>query len=259
MNQALRDFAASVVPLALKRRHEKFIVGRRARANDSATISYVAEHGTEVLHGPFAGLEYPTDVAPGDLVAKLVGSYEQELHPVFERWIEAGVPRLIDVGSAEGYYAVGLARALPKSTVYAYDIDAGQRESCATLAEHNGVEKRVVLGEMCTPLTLAEHPRKGVALLVDAEGYERTLLDPDVAPNIRGWHLLAELHEFIDDGILAVLQERFADSHQIEVIDETVRDPAAIAELAFLPAGAAAKLIDEFRPAKMRWAALTPR
>jgi hypothetical protein len=259
MKLAPRTVIARVVPAALKRRHEKFIVGRRTRANATATARYVDAQGTDVRNGPFQGLRYPEDVAPGDLAAKLVGSYEQELHPVFERWIAAGIPSLIDVGSAEGYYAVGLANAMPKATVYAYDINDGQRAACSRLAEFNGVAERVVLRELCTAQTLTEFPAKGVALMVDAEGYERTLLDPAIAPNICGWHLLAELHEFIDADILAVLESRFSDSHTIDVINELPRDPGAFNELDFLPRAAAAKLIDEFRPATMRWAALTPR
>src|SRR3546814_2560424 len=93
MKSLLRRCAARITPSALKRRHERFITERRSRANEAATVQYVERHDSAVLHGPFAGLRYPPDVVPGDLVAKLVGSYELELQPVFERWIRDGVPR----------------------------------------------------------------------------------------------------------------------------------------------------------------------
>jgi hypothetical protein len=73
---------------------------------------FVDNQGTTVLHGPFAGLMYPRDLllAQADApIAKLLGTYEQELHPVFEEVIAKQPRTIIDIGAAEGYYAVGLA------------------------------------------------------------------------------------------------------------------------------------------------------
>src|SRR3954451_18937011 len=77
------------------------------------TAEYVRRHGLQVAHGPFAGMEYlpGLEASSGDLVAKLLGTYERELHPVIEGWIAQPPAHMIDIGSAEGYYAVGLTRA----------------------------------------------------------------------------------------------------------------------------------------------------
>ncbi len=225
------------------------------------TARYLAGHGRSVRHGPLAGLVYPPALdGTGDLVAKLLGSYELELREELARWVVAGHPHVVDVGCAEGYYAVGLARAMPGTTVHAFDIDAGARERCAALAAANGVQDRVVLGGMCTPQTLqAAFPERGVALLSDCEGYERVLLDPAAAPVLAGWHILVELHEFLDPDITQAIVARFAPTHDVEVIPGRARDGAAVPELgAFRPAERAA-LLDEHRPAAMRWAALRPR
>lgn len=42
-------------------------------------------------------------------VPKLLGSYECELHEIIESALRSNHHRVIDVGSAEGYYAVGFA------------------------------------------------------------------------------------------------------------------------------------------------------
>ncbi len=139
--------AAAVLPDAVKRRHERLVVGRRSRANAKSTAAYLAKRGRDVRRGPLQGLRYPESVEPGDIVAKLVGSYEAELHPVFESWIDAGFEHVIDVGSAEGYYAAGLAHAAPSSTVHAFDIDPVARESCEALARANGIDPRLNIGE----------------------------------------------------------------------------------------------------------------
>jgi hypothetical protein len=89
-----------------------------------ATRSFATRHGLEVTGGPFAGLRYvPRYVSWSvDLIPKLLGTYEQELHPVIERWLNAGFDTFVDVGSAEGYYAVGLARGVEGARVHAFDI-----------------------------------------------------------------------------------------------------------------------------------------
>jgi hypothetical protein len=225
------------------------------------TQAYLHRYGLEVRHGPFAGMRYlpGLEATSGDLVGKLLGAYEAELHPAIEAWLAAAPERIVDVGSAEGYYAVGLAHALPATTVYAYDIDPVARQRCAELAALNGVQDRVVIGEACTPATLAEHPATGVALLADCEGYERVLLDPGAAPQLRGWAILVELHEFLDREITDTLRERFAATHDVDVIEGEVRDGAQYAELSDVSPADRRVLLSEHRPAHMRWMALSPR
>lgn len=249
------------LPPALARRVDAVRTRRFLDRIAAPTRAYVESYGLTVRHGPLAGLRYLPDVdgASGDLVAKLLGSYEAELHPVLERWITSDATTVVDVGSAEGYYAVGLAHAMPAATVHAYDIDPVARDRCAELAAHNDVAERVVIGAACTPETLGEHPDEDVLLLSDCEGYERTLLDPDAAPKLRRWSILVELHEFLDAGITDVLRERFAATHDVELIEGRRRDGGAYPELAGVEPGRRAVLLSEHRPAAMRWMALWPR
>jgi hypothetical protein len=225
------------------------------------TDEYVERYGTTVRGGPFSGLRYPEqlDTAPGDLVAKLLGTYERELHGVLAEWIQAGHPQLIDVGCAEGYYAVGLAKAMPGSTVDAYDIDPDARERCLELARINEVEQRVRVRCACEPAVLGGYPERGVALLCDCEGYERVLLDPQAAPRLRGWPILVELHEFLDATVTETLRERFRDSHEIEIIEGEGRELDGRVELDFASDARRAAALGERRPGPMRWAHLRPR
>ncbi|WP_299504968.1 hypothetical protein [Cypionkella sp.] len=70
----------------------------------------VGRSGTKVLSGPFRGMDYPVRASEGSRAARLMGSYESSLAPVIEEIVTKAYPVIIDVGSAEGYYAVGLAR-----------------------------------------------------------------------------------------------------------------------------------------------------
>lgn len=249
------------LPPRVARRVDAHRTAAFRRKIDGPTRAYLARYGLEVRHGPFAGMRYlpGLEATSGDLVGKLLGAYEAELHPAIQRWLDAAPARILDVGSAEGYYAVGLAHALPSTTVYAYDIDPAARALCAELAALNGLQERVVIREACTPESLADHPRDGVALLADCEGYERVLLDPEAAPCLAGWSILVELHEFLDRGITQTLRERFAATHAVEVIEGTVRDGGQYVELADVGRRERLVLLSENRPTHMRWMALTPR
>ncbi len=73
-----------------------------------------ARDGTGVLDGPFKGMAYPVRAAEGARAARVLGAYEAGLEPVIETIIRRAYATVIDIGCAEGYYAVGLARRMPQ-------------------------------------------------------------------------------------------------------------------------------------------------
>jgi len=250
---------SKLIPTSVLRRIDRFREGRILAVTAPAAREYIGKYGLEVRHGPFTGMSYldGLESSVGDLVAKLTGVYERELHGAVDEWLHTGFDHVIDVGSAEGYYAVGFAHAMPNTTVHAYDIDPVARDRTSRLAALNGVAERVVTGGECAPSTLADFPERGVALLSDCEGYERTLLDPGAAPRLRGWTILVELHDFIDPTISETILGRFRATHEIEVIEmEDRRDVPS--ELDFATPGQLSKLLSE-RPPGMRWAHMRPR
>ena len=77
----------------------------------------------KVRLGPFAGMRYVSNSIGGAYLPKLLGIYERELTQVMEAAC-ARQPRLIvDIGAAEGYYAVGLALRNPQATVIAFEAE----------------------------------------------------------------------------------------------------------------------------------------
>jgi trans-aconitate methyltransferase len=52
----------------------------------------------------------------------LLGCYEQPLQPFIEQAIEAQYSTILNIGCAEGYYAVGMARRMPQTRVMAWQI-----------------------------------------------------------------------------------------------------------------------------------------
>ena len=62
-----------------------------------------------VQQGPFRGLQYIDNSVGSTLPPKLMGTYERELIWVIDEMISTEPDIIIDIGAAEGYYAVGLA------------------------------------------------------------------------------------------------------------------------------------------------------
>jgi hypothetical protein len=148
---------------------------------------------------------------------------------------------------------------MPRTTVHAFDIDSEARARCAALAQLNGVAERVRIDGLCEPSTLNAFPEHGVALFSDCEGYERFLLDPDVAPQLRNWPILVELHEFEDRSLFETLRARLGTSHEIEIIEGRDRSADQPPELDFMTPSQRVAVLSERRPGRMRWAHMRPR
>jgi hypothetical protein len=182
--------------------------------------TYMSRQGTTVLQGPFAGMTFLDQAAEGALIPKLLGVYESELHPHLRAITEAGLDCVIDVGCAEGYYAVGLARMLPHVVVHAHDIDEAARRLCAELAAKNGVADRVIIGGEFKPDGFEAFAGRKVLVIVDTEGAEVDILQPALSPTLARMSIIVETHDLYREGALALLTERFASTHRIVRVDQ---------------------------------------
>ena len=139
-------------------------------------------------------MSYITRSCGSALAPKVIGSYERELHAAVDGVIAGDYERIIDVGCAEGYYAVGLAwrKRIP---VVAYDSSAEARACLAELAGLNGVSSLIDGRETCDTEELESFSGQRVFLICDIEGAEGQLLDPTRAPALLGFDLLVEVHD----------------------------------------------------------------
>ncbi|HEX3699995.1 MAG TPA: hypothetical protein VHV27_04910 [Phenylobacterium sp.] len=176
---------------------------------------YLAREGSVVYGGLFKGMKYLERPSQGLLLARLLGVYEGELHPYFEQFLAEGVDVIVDVGCAEGYYAVGLARLAPGVVVHAHDIDKTAQSLCAELARRNGVDDRVLIGGEFKPSDFEAFAGRRALILVDAEGAEVDLLDPVQAPALAGMRIVVETHDVFRPGAEAAMVERFSATHEI--------------------------------------------
>ncbi|HVS13027.1 MAG TPA: hypothetical protein VMV46_03820 [Thermoanaerobaculia bacterium] len=213
-----------------------------------------------VLAGPFAGMRYPTLASGSTLLPKLVGTYEMELHGVISAILATRYERIVNIGAAEGYYAVGLARAAPGwPPVVAFDTEIVARRRLRRLAASNGVEDRIEVRGACQPKDLRELVGSGTLVLSDCEGAEDELLDPTKVPSLQDADLLVELHGHRDPGLPQRVVDRFRASHRVELIVPAPRDLSRHPELCRLSEADRALAAAERRAGTEIWAWATSR
>jgi hypothetical protein len=233
-----------------------------------AIHQFVRRIGLEVRHGPFAGLRFPprADGHASFLAAKLLGAYEREIHAALVEAIAAGPSRVVDVGAAEGYYAVGLAMLVdPRIEVLGFETDAGGRQVCREMAALNGVEGRVRLLGRCDPDALAAELPDEAFVICDCEGYEVELLDPLRVPRLATATILAELHPLARPEVERVMGDRFGATHDIVIVHPERREQSEWDELTGVDPRTAFRLLSEGAPSPERvaefrrcWAYMTP-
>jgi hypothetical protein len=217
--------------------------------------------GDRVIDGPCAGLRYPANRLP-DIdapIAKIVGRYERQLHEPLARAIHAGRDPFIDVGCAEGYYAVGLALRRRELTIHAYDHARSARSLCADLAAVNGCSEQLQLHVHCDARQLRRLPLEHALVLADVEGAEFALFSEDTISLLGGAVVIIELHRPPDDPAVAALLARFLPSHSAERLRGIAPDPEAIPALSFLSVDERAAAASEWRTEEQTWLVLAPR
>jgi hypothetical protein len=190
-----------------------------------------------------------------------------EIHAAFELAFQRQPQLVVDVGSAEGFYVAGMARACPGAEVIAYEEKPVWQERIRNITKANGVEGRCEVrgfcskNEFCRVLMAASGQR--VFVLMDIEGGEFELIDKDVLSLLSSTELLVELHEHDSrvngDALVRLLEG----SHKVSVIwGNDARSPCDVKSLGWRLASTLMppirKRLDEGRGYRMRWLHAVP-
>jgi precorrin-6B methylase 2 len=211
-----------------------------------------------VQAGPFNKMKLTDHWGP--LGAKLLGLYECELWSVIENAVQMSPDVIINVGCAEGYYAVGLARLVPSARVYAFDLNKAAQDRCHELAVVNGVAERVCVGEKCTSriIQYLVKDAKRPLIIIDCEGGEREILLTDKVELFSYSNVIVECHDFIDRTITPRLVHTFSKTHFIMRIEQSSRNPHSIPILKDWSERDRWIVVMEGRGEPMHWLSMVP-
>jgi hypothetical protein len=218
-----------------------------------------------VRNGPFKGMKYPGIKSVGStIIPKLLGSYENEISELVEQLCRNKYTEIIDIGCAEGYYAVGFAIRVPEATVYAFDTDDEAIRLCKQMAMINGVSNRIKYGSFCDVEILCSLKITESALIIcDCEGYEKKLFSEDVVSRLAQYELLIEIHDFIDIETSTSISKAFCRTHDKYIfhsVDDIKKAQCyQFAELINYSLDIRKSLLAEGRPSVMEWFYFKPR
>ena len=221
-------------------------------------ISRLVGNDLMIIGGPFEGMRYIPVANCSRLMPKIIGCYESAIIA----WIR-DIPRhqydvILDIGCAEGYYAVGFAFKQYAASVYAYDIEEGAIDYAKTLTQLNRVEERITFGGLCTATEIETTCTQRKALIFcDIEGAEDELLDPAKIPLLKQIDLIVESHDFIVPGMINTLIKRFQVTHEIEIVGDRGIDLQEFPILKTMKKWLRSKIVNEGRAAGMMWVRLT--
>lgn len=183
----------------------------------------------EIFSGPFARMKIGgVSLSPG----MKLGVYELELHEALSVLRQRRFTQIIDIGAAEGYYANGVLLWHSDSEVTAYEANSIWHNSIISIARENSFESRIrILGE-CS-LEILEQKLKSIGsaieetlLIVDVEGFEKTLLDPKLVPQLTQAVVVVEVHDNFVPECARTIRERFDETHTIQSFSSRERDIA---------------------------------
>ena len=234
-----------------------------ANARRRELLPYVfAQTQGKVQTGPFKGMVIipRTMWGDGDTAAKLMGVYEDELHGFIEQAVASQPDVVINVGSAEGYYSIGIAGRLPNTPVLAVDIDDRAAQIVNDNAIANGLSNVTAIKQLVDQQWLKNqcNQYKCPLLIFDCEGAELELLDPAVLTELSWCSILVECHDCVTPGITDSLQSRFASTHEISKVAQCTKDPYQFSWCDNLSDCDKWALVHEGRPSTMTWLYMVP-
>lgn len=218
-----------------------------------------------VLQGPFAGLIYPAAKSRGSaLYPKLLGTYENELHPFFQEIFKEDYRMVVDIGCAEGFYLVGLGRKYRDIPLIGFDPDSEALQLTRELAAANRIEaeRLQLFGGFSADLLVGKLPTRSL-VVCDCEGFEETVFE---AKNMGLWKdsdLMIECHDFLIPGITRDLVARLSVTHVVKTVKEVeakekISWPLAVSFRRARPQHQL-QMVNEGRPEKMCWLAATSK
>lgn len=187
-----------------------------------------------VRQGPFAGMVYPEFISFNSArLPKLLGTYESEIYADLEKLLSQQPDLVIDIGAADGYYAVGIARRLPNAEVRCFDLNPVALAFCKRMSDANNTQN-LSIETLFHPEYFEDLSGRKALLIVDIDGGEKPLFTKKAVASLSGCSLIIETHDYLDPTITSGLIQLFEQTHNIKTIhwstDKSGEVPAILSQ-----------------------------
>ena len=181
----------------------------------------VSQLGPTLRAGPFAGMRLIPVQLGSVLMPKVLGTYEAEIAHLFADLGRSR--RVVDVGCAEGYYAVGCPFAHPHIHTLAYDTSKAAQNRCRQAAEMNEVADRIEFRDYCAPEDMADLAEGETLFVIDIDGGEIDLLCALPAERLGRAELIVEAHRYGATTTEVAIIPHFAATHDVTIYRQTAK------------------------------------
>ena len=163
-------------------------------------ISYehAKKHNFVVQNGIFKNLKLNHEISWGkaDIASKVYGFYENKIQ---EKLKYIKKPILIDIGAADGFFAVGSLKSKICDFCYAFEETKKSRENLYTTAEINNVKNNLsIMGAVTKDnffsLLPSEIDFSQTTILCDIEGGEFNFFTDEILKKIKHSNIIIEIH-----------------------------------------------------------------
>lgn len=236
------------------------------RARSRVQRKIIELHRYVVAYGPFEGLNLDRDVWWGryDLTTKMLGVYEEHVTAKLCELLKKTNGPFVDIGAADGYFALGVAVGRLAKQVYAYEISAEGRQKLSRNIHLNGCEDGVTVEAEANYESIARlvDVHENIVGLIDIEGAEYGFLDARMLELMRNSRLIVELHPWlVEDGIekekrMLNLAEDF---FRVSFIERETYNPNGFSELQEFSDHERLLAFSEGRKRNMKWLVLEPK
>lgn len=221
-----------------------------------------------VRYGPLAGLRLNPESwwSAADRGAMILGLYEMQVLQELAEFCDGTRP-LVDVGAADGYYAIGAVRAGLAPRALCFEATSEGQDVIRANAAANDVADRIEILGTADKGFLDQIPddywneSQASVFLFDVEGGEFDLLTDEVLFQLRNSFVIVELHEPIGDrdSKAAALIERANRQFATRLVGTGPRDPSSISALEAWSDDDRWLLMSESPAFDMRWLFMEPR
>jgi hypothetical protein len=189
---------------------------------------------------------------------KLLGTFEQPIHPSIEQELSEKHDLFVNIGCGEGYYGIGVKLKSPDTKIIMADIDELCKSEVKINAFLNGVTDYTVLtsfpqADFEESLRESDNPW----VFMDIEGAEVDLLDMNTVPSLSKATITVEMHDCFRMGATNEVISRFQETHKIlNIVDNWKK---AVPPVPILFSQEVNDLITyERRCTRMNWLHMTP-
>jgi hypothetical protein len=133
----------------------------------------------------------------GDIASKIYGFYENKIQ---QKLKDIKKPILIDIGAADGFFAVGSLKSKICHFCYAFEETRKSRENLYTTAEINGVKNNLsIMGAVTKDNFFSLLPTKidfsKATILCDIEGGEFNFFTDEILKKLKNSNIIVEIHK----------------------------------------------------------------